>query len=155
MDTEKAKKTIEEILNLIGIPAEEISYSFDEKKGHVFSVKSVGLDKISQERGEDITRDLVYLLKRLFSKSTTADEEGLKCTIDVNDHQSKTDEKIKLKALNSAEEARNLKTDVVMDPMSSYERMIVHSTLSGLTDISTESTGEGRDRRVKVKYLAI
>ena len=60
-----------------------------------------------------------------------------------------------MKALNIAEEARNLKTDILMDPMSSYERMVVHSTLAGTPDISTESIGEGRERRIKVKYLAV
>ncbi len=60
-----------------------------------------------------------------------------------------------MKALNVAEEARNLKTDILMEPMSSYERMVVHSTLAGIPDISTESVGLGKDRRLKVKYLAI
>jgi predicted RNA-binding protein Jag len=60
-----------------------------------------------------------------------------------------------MKAVAAAEEARNLKTDVTMEPMSSYDRMVVHSTLAGQADISTESVGEGRDRKVMVKYLAI
>ncbi len=154
MDAEKAKKTIEDIFSLIGIPTESVSYAVDEKRGHVFAVKSVEFEKVSAER-DDLTRDLVYLLKRMFNKDSRPGEEIFKCTIDINDLQSKVDAKIKMKALNAAEEAKNLKTDVLMEPMSSYERMIVHSTLAGQPDISTESIGIGKERRVKVKYLAI
>jgi len=154
MDIEKAKKTIEEILNLIGTPAESIAYSLDERRGHIFSVKSAEFERVSAEK-EDVNKDLVYLLKRIFNKNAFPGEETFKCTIDINDQQSKADAKIKTKALNAAEEAKNLKTDVVMDHMSSYERMVVHSTLADMPDITTESIGEGKERKVKVKYLAI
>jgi spoIIIJ-associated protein len=154
METEQAKKTITDIFELIGTPAELVTYNLDEKRGHVFTVKSLEFEKVSAER-EDTARDLVYLLKRIFNKNAVSGEEIFKCTIDINDLQSKADAKIKKKALEAAEEARNLKSDVLMDPMSSYERMVAHSSLSGLADISTESVGEGRERRLKVKYLAI
>jgi predicted RNA-binding protein Jag len=154
MDTEKAKKTIEDIFNLIGLPTESVIYSLDEKRGHTFSIKSVEFEKVAAER-EDLTKDLVYLLKRIFNKSAFPGEETFKCTIDINDTQSKADAHIKIKALNAAEEASNLKTDVTMEPMSSYERMVVHSTLADNLDITTESVGEGRERRVRIKYLPI
>lgn len=154
MDIEKAKKIIEQIFSLIGSPTESIDYRLDEKRGHVFSIKSAEFERISADR-EDVSKDLVYLVKRLFNKSSLPGEELFKCTIDINDMQSKMDAKIKTKAVNAAEEAKNLKTDILMDPMSSYERMVVHSTLAGSPDISTESVGLGRERRIKVKYLAI
>ena len=154
MDIEKAKKVIVDIFQLIGTPAELVTYKLDEKRGHVFTIKSSEFEKISVAR-DDLARDLVYLLKRIFNKNTVAGEEIFKCTIDINDLQSKADARIKAKALETADEARRLKTDVLMDPMSSYERMVAHSALSGLPDISTESIGEGRERRLKVKYLSI
>ena len=154
MDTEKAKKIIEEVLNLIGTPAESVTYTSDDKRGHIFTVKSAEFEKQAISK-PDLSKDTVYLFKRLFNKDSKSGEEMFKCTIDINNAQSKADEGIKTKALNAAEEARNLKTDVLMDPMTSYERMVVHSTLAGCPDISTESVGEGRERRLKVKYLSI
>jgi len=154
MDIDKAKKIIEKVFDMMGTPADSVEYLFNEKRGHVFSIKSVEFANVSAER-EDLVRDLVYLLKRLFNKDTTYGEEGFKCTIDINDLQTKTDDKIRIKALNAAEEAKNLKTDVLLDPMSSYERMIVHSVLGDKPDITTESVGEGKERKVKIKYLAI
>lgn len=154
METEKAKIIIEDIFRLMGVATESVTYRLDDKRGHVFSIKSTDFENLSREK-EDLSRDLVFLLKRIFNKNAKPGEELFKCTIDINDLQSKSDEKIKTKALNAAQEARDLKTDVLMDPMSSYERMVVHSTLAGQVDISTESAGEGRERRVRVKYLSI
>ena len=53
-----------------------------------------------------------------------------------------------------AERARELKYDVEMEPMSSYERLIIHSVLQGSANIKTESQGDGRSRRVVVRYVA-
>jgi spoIIIJ-associated protein len=154
MDIKKAQKTIEDIFNLMGISVESVSYSSDEKKGHTFSIKSEEFEKISLEK-IDLTKDLVYLLKKIFTKDAPFGDETFKCTIDINDLQSKADDLIRIKALSAAEEAKKLKTDVLLDPMSSYDRMVVHSTLAGGIDITTESVGEGRERRIKIKYLAI
>ncbi len=154
MDIEKAKKIIEQVFTLMEIPTESIEYTLDDRKGNIFSIKSEEFEKLSIENS-DLARDIIFVLKRMFDKTSLSLEENLKCTIDINNMQSKADDCIKIKALKAAEEAKNLKTDVLMDTMSSYERMIVHSTLADSPDITTESVGEGRERRVKVKYLAI
>ena len=154
MNPEKAQKIIEDVFTHIGMAVESVVYSFNDKRGHTFSVKSADFEKAAAIKVE-LPKDMVYLLKRMFNKSALPGEELFKCTIDINDMQSKADEGIKNKAVAAAEEARNLKTDVVMEPMSSYDRMVVHSTLAGMPDISTESVGIGKERRLKVKYLSI
>ena len=53
MDTEKAKKIIEQIFSLVGTPADSIEYSLNEKRGHVFTVKSAEFEKISADRDEE------------------------------------------------------------------------------------------------------
>jgi predicted RNA-binding protein Jag len=52
-----------------------------------------------------------------------------------------------------SDRAKSFKIDVELDPMSSYERMIVHSYLEGVPEIKTESIGEGSSRRVVIKYI--
>ena len=143
---------IEELFRLIGAPTESVIYRLDEKRGHVFTIKSAEFEKVSAGK-DDLVRDTVYLLKRIFNKNAVAGEEVFKCTIDINDLQSKADSRIKSKALEVAEEARRLKTDILMEPMSSYERMVAHSTLSGQPDITTESVGEGKERRLDRKSV--
>ena len=117
MDSEKAQKIIADVFNHLSIPVESVVYSFNEKRGHVFSIKSAEFEKVSLEK-PDLTKDFVYLLKRIFNKDSKFGEELFKCTIDINDMQSKADDKVRIKALNAAEEARNLKADVTFNEAS-------------------------------------
>ena len=52
-----------------------------------------------------------------------------------------------------AERARYFKANVEIDPMSAFDRRIVHEFLSDATDIKTESDGTGLNRRIIIKYL--
>jgi len=154
MTPEKAKKIIEDMFAAMGISCESIEYSSDDKKGHSFSVKSAELEGFCRGR-EEYYKEMTHLLKRIFNKDVKFGEDSFKCSIDINGQQNKVDEQIKLKATDAATKARSLKTDVEMEPMSSYERMVVHSVLADYSDLGTASTGEGRERRVVVKYLPI
>lgn len=150
MKPEQATQIIKDIFNKLGFTA-EVVYLNDSERGHIFTVSAPEYAVYIGER-DDVTRDLVFLFKRIFNKDGV---ETFKCTIDINGDQSRRDAYVKMKALNAAEEARSLKTDVLLPPMSSYERMIVHSALVGQKDLTTESVGEGRNRQVKIKYLPI
>lgn len=72
--------------------------------------------------------------------------------VDVNDYRSKQIKDLQAKALMMAERARSFQYDVELSPMSSYERLIVHTALQGAPNVKTESQGEGRNRRVVIKY---
>jgi len=72
--------------------------------------------------------------------------------VDINDHRTKQIKDIQAKALIMAERARSFQYDVELSPMSAYERLIVHTTLASASNVKTESQGEGRNRRVVIKY---
>ena len=74
--------------------------------------------------------------------------------VDVNDYRVKQIKDLQAKALMMAERARSFQYDVELTPMSSYERLIVHTTLQDAPNVKTESQGEGRNRRVVIKYSA-
>lgn len=93
---------------------------------------------------------LSHLLRRMVARECG---EEVKVMIDVNGMRAKNDEALKAKSMIIAERARAFKRDVEMDPMTSYERMVVHSALGGQPNIKTESIGEGRDRRLVVRYI--
>ena len=91
---------------------------------------------------------LNHIVKRI------AEQKGASTpfSVDVNNYQEDALENIKSRALIIAERVRSYKTNITLDPMSSYERMVVHSILAEQPDVATESTGQGRERRVVVKY---
>jgi predicted RNA-binding protein Jag len=85
---------------------------------------------------------------------TTSPESSPSLIIDVNEQRTKHIRDLQTKALMMAERARSLQYDVELSPMSSYERLIIHTTLQNAANVKTESQGEGRERRVVIKYAA-
>ena len=61
---------------------------------------------------------------------------------------------LQTKAKMMAERARSFQYDVELSPMTAYERLIIHTTLQNEPHVKTESQGEGRNRRVVIKYSA-
>ena len=74
--------------------------------------------------------------------------------VDINDYRAKQIKDLQTKALMLAERARSFQYDVELTPMSAYERLIIHTTLQDAPNVKTESQGEGRNRRVVIKYSA-
>ena len=101
-----------------------------------------------------------YLVKKIVEQkngprveSTEAPEEHF--LIDVNEYRTKQIKDLQTKALMMAERARSFQYDVELSPMSAYERLIVHTTLQSAPNVKTESQGEGRNRRVVIRYAAV
>jgi len=73
--------------------------------------------------------------------------------IDINGFQKNKIENIHTTVHMMAERARHFKSNVEIDPMSAFDRRIVHEFLSSATDLETESEGTGPYRRVVIKYV--
>ncbi len=91
-----------------------------------------------------------HLIKRMVAKKHG---EEMRVIVDINGMRARNDEQIKNKASMMAERARAFKMNVELDPMTSYERMLVHSHLEKEPNIKTESVGEGRERRLVIKFI--
>jgi len=74
--------------------------------------------------------------------------------LDINNYRSLKGESLRELAKKAARRARFYKQPVVLEAMSAYDRRIIHTELAAHPDIKTESTGEGRQRRVMVKYIS-
>lgn len=105
----------------------------------------------------DTVHALDYLVKRIVEhghiKEGGAGAEP-HFLIDVNDYRARQIRDLQSKALMMAERARSFQYDVELSPMSAYERLIVHTTLQNTPNIKTESQGEGRSRRVVIRYTS-
>lgn len=94
------------------------------------------------------------ILKKIVEQRTakTEDAEEQLFLVDVNEYRARQIRDIQAKALMMAERARSFQYDVELTPMSAYERLIVHTTLQDAPNVKTESQGEGRNRRVVIRY---
>ena len=145
MNSDQIQKIIEEILNKMGVDYSAVEFGESEGRSR-FLVRTSDSSLLIGVRGENL-KALNYLVKRMLPEDQEAH-----FVVDVEDYFLQKVEKIKYAAKVSAERAKFLKEDVEMEPMSSYERMVVHSVLSDDPDISTESRGVGGSRRVVIKF---
>ena len=159
--------TIKETLDALGITHTGIIQS-DIAGQNVFSIQVEDGRALIGMRGESL-QALDMLVKKIVERrvgnaertsapsSEAASGEGEGNTgphflVDVNEYRSKQIKDLQNKALMMAERARSFQYDVELSPMSSYERLIIHTALSDAPNVKTESQGEGRNRRVVIRY---
>ena len=73
--------------------------------------------------------------------------------LDIGDYKDNKYSRVASIARRTAKEVQKTKVDVTLDPMPSDERRVVHSAVSEFSHIKTESTGEGHNRAVTIKYV--
>lgn len=94
-----------------------------------------------------------HVIKKVYEQAVSQGRvKPVDFLIDVNNYQENRIRDLKSKADMMAERARFFKSNIELPPMNPYERMLVHSFFSETVDISTESTGSGKERRVVLKY---
>lgn len=89
-----------------------------------------------------------YLLALMLNRNR---EEWLRVQVDIDGYRQKRTASLVEVAHKMAERALSSGNPVALYPMSSYERRIIHTTLTDKSDVVTESTGTGRQRHVVVK----
>ena len=77
--------------------------------------------------------------------------KNFKFLIDVNSYKEKHDKQLERLAKNIAREVKDSKVEAKLDSMNSYERRIIHNTLSKNKYVYTESVGEEPNRCVVIK----
>ncbi|MFO0704682.1 MAG: R3H domain-containing nucleic acid-binding protein [Candidatus Andersenbacteria bacterium] len=91
---------------------------------------------------------LQHLVRLLVSGQT-----GRPCfaTVDVNDYKAKREQQIIDLAREAAEKATRTDNMVILRPMTSFERRLVHVALQERPEVTTESLGQEPNRRVVIK----
>jgi spoIIIJ-associated protein len=142
--------TLRTLLGLLGVTVSDILTEEDDRtKSLRFIVQTADSAILIGEHGARLLA-LNHVIKRMTEKKFP--DSPLSFMVDVNDYQKKRIEDIRAKAHMLAERARYFKSSVEMDPMSSYERMIIHAEFTETPDILTESAGSGRERHVVLRY---
>lgn len=91
---------------------------------------------------------LEHLMRSIFMRDSK-DIAGI--SVDVNDYRRSRASYVVDVAKQAVQKVRNTQKSEVLSPMSSYERRMVHMELASCPDISTESIGEGLNRRIVIK----
>lgn len=74
-----------------------------------------------------------------------------KIVIDINGYRNKRTSVLEKKAREIAHRVRTSGKEEVLSPMNSFERRLVHTIISNIADVESESSGERESRRVVVR----
>lgn len=162
MSLEEVQATLESFLRAMGASFTGVERT--ELVGQqILSIKAADGVAFIGSHG-DTLHAIDFLVKKIVEKAVAGKgialeeggehESGPHFLIDVDEYRTKQIKDLQTKALMMAERARNLEYDVELSPMSSYERLIVHTALQNEPKVKTESQGEGRNRRIVIKYAA-
>lgn len=73
--------------------------------------------------------------------------------LDVGGYKEDKYDRVTRIAKRAARDVLSTHQDVQLDPMTPDERRVVHNALSEMEHIKTESTGEGEDRAIWIRYV--
>ena len=144
---ETGKDIIIELLNALNINANvEIKIREGQIKYDIFSKNN---SLLIGKKGHILNSIQIYVRQALY----TMLDMHINVSVDVEKYRQKQDYFLEKNVKKIAREVTLSKTNVKLDPMSAYERKIVHSALHGFKYIKTESEGKEPNRCVVIKYI--
>lgn len=97
-------------------------------------------------RGETLAA-LQLLVSLIVSHRT---RHRMRIVVDAENYRQRREENLRSLALRVAQQVRSYRRSIALEAMPPNERRIVHIALADSNDISTESIGEGDERRVVI-----
>ena len=100
------------------------------------------------------TLDALQYLANLASaqKNAKGEKDKSRVTIDIEGYRAKREQTLRQLARRMAAKAIRNNRSVMLEPMSAYERRIIHSEVQGIEGVSTNSIGSDNNRKIVI-YL--
>jgi len=137
------KAILEKILQLLGFTATVEEHPLDE--GVLLEVKTEDSGRLIGRQGQTLS-DLQYITNRLLFQQ---DPSSPKIMVDVGGYRAQAREALVKKAKEAAEKVRRWGDVVELEPLSAFDRRIVHNAIKDDPDIETHSVEvEGTDKKV-------
>ncbi|HET6979990.1 MAG TPA: R3H domain-containing nucleic acid-binding protein [Pyrinomonadaceae bacterium] len=114
--------------------------------GEVLDIEGNDAELLQAQTGE-LLEALQHLINQVFGRSL---EGGARLVCDVNGFRATREAELQAMANHAANRVRQTGMSFTFEPMSANERRIIHLTLAESEDLSTESIGEGSDRKLKI-----
>jgi spoIIIJ-associated protein len=140
--TAQPKATLQKLLELLGFEAEVEEHPLDD--GILLDVKTADSGRLIGRQGQTLS-DLQYVLNRLLFQQ---DKDAPKALVDVAGYRAQAREALVKKAMDAAEKVHRWGDVVELEPMTAFERRIVHQALKDDPKLQTESVPvEGTDKK--------
>ena len=151
-ENNKVKAAVEylrEVIALMGV--ENVTFSAVQKgEATIIRLDGEKLGALIGRRGETM-ESLSYLASLVANR---LEGDYIKLGLDVAGYRDKRESDLTALAQRIGAKVRKTGRSFAMEPMNPYERRIIHSAISKMEGVRSESKGEGRDRRVVIYSTA-
>ena len=145
--TLEGKKYLEDILKAMNIGYQIEARSINNEEQIHYLVDTYENSLLIGVKGKTLEA-LQTLVRNLISSYT---KEKVVTTLDIGGYKSNRVHQLEILATKTAKEVAKTKVAVKLQPMSAFERRVIHEKLSDWRDVYTESEGEGEDRAIIIK----
>ncbi|MBQ8794731.1 MAG: KH domain-containing protein [Clostridia bacterium] len=140
--TGKAIAYLNAILKNLGCENVEVKAAVRDN-GATIILEGEGLGVVIGHRGETLDA-----LQHLVSLAANNSGGYFKVTLNIGDYREKREQTLIALATRVAEQVKRNSRNRALEPMSAYERRIIHTAVQEIEGVSSASTGEGKNRRV-------
>ena len=134
--------TLQKILDLLSIPSTVEEHQMED--GLLLDVKTEDSGRLIGRQGQTLA-DLQYITNRLLFQQ---DPSVPKVMVDVSGYRAQAREALVKKAKDAAEKVRRWGDVVELEPLSAFDRRIIHQALKDDPGIETHSVEvEGTDKK--------
>ena len=141
---EIAKEVLNTLLKLMGIDGRVKVFS--RELPVVLNVEGKDLGILIGRQGQTLT-SLEYITRLVVAGKSNS---WLPLNVDVADYKKRRQESLQRLALYLAEQVKVKKHPISLEPMPPDERRIVHLALADYPDVTTQSIGDGDNRKVVI-----
>ena len=140
---------LKEVITLMGVS--DVTFSAVQKgEATIIRLDGEKLGALIGRRGETM-ESLSYLASLVANR---LEGDYIKLGLDVAGYRDKRESDLTALAQRIGAKVRKTGRNFAMEPMNPYERRIIHSAISKMEGVRSESKGEGRDRRVVIYSTA-
>ncbi len=135
----------------IGLNAEAALYSCEDGTRRII-ISGDDASTLIGHHGD--TLDALQYLANLACarKNINGERDKSRVTIDIEGYRAKREETLRALARRMAAKALRNNRSVMLEPMSAYERRIIHSEIQNIEGVSTNSIGQDSSRKIVI-YL--
>lgn len=142
---EEVREVLEDLLKKMKIDYQISKVEWEEGRVRINIVgKDMGL--LIGRKGETLN-SLQFMVGLIVNRKR---QERIRVILDVEDYRKKKEESLEALALRLSERVKKTRKNVVMRPMNSQERRIVHTALQGDPQVTTYSMGDEPNRKVVI-----
>lgn len=142
--TGRAITYLNAILNNLGCQNVNVKAAVREN-GALIILDGKGLGVVIGHRGETLDA-----LQHLVSLAANNSGGYFKVTLNIGDYREKREQTLVALAGKVAEQVKRNSRNRALEPMSAYERRIIHTAVQEIEGVCSASIGEGKNRRVVI-----